>query len=61
MSQKIVFGLTLQTAQAVKEAVEKELARKFPDAQPVCRYRRDGIYQYVKQQEDAIVIMEEFL
>ncbi len=61
MSQKIVFGLTLPVAQDMKEAVEKEMMRKFPNVQSVCRYRREGIYQYVKQQEDTLIIMEEFL
>lgn len=61
MSQKIVFGLTLPVAQDIKEATEKEMTRLFPDIQSVCRYRREGIYQYVKQQEDTLIIMEEFL
>lgn len=61
MSQKIVFGLTLPVAQDMKAAVEKEMMRKFPNVQSVCRYRREGIYQYVKQQEDTLIIMEEFL
>lgn len=61
MSQKIVFGLTLPVAKDIKEAIEKEMMRLFPDIQSVCRYRREGIYQYVKQQEDTLIIMEEFL
>lgn len=56
-----MFGLTLPVAQDIKEATEKEMTRLFPDIQSVCRYRREGIYQYVKQQEDTLVIMEEFL
>lgn len=61
MSQKIVFGLTLPVAQNIKEEVEREVQRRSSDIQSVCRYRREGIYQYVKQQEDALIIMEEFL
>lgn len=56
-----MFGLTLPVAQDIKDATEKEMMRLFPDIQSVCRYRREGIYQYVKQQEDTLVIMEEFL
>lgn len=61
MSQKIVFGLTLPVAQNIKEEVEQEILHKLPDIQSVCRYRREGIYQYVKQQKDVLIIMEEFL
>lgn len=61
MSQKIVFGLTLPVAQNIKEAIEKEMMWLFSDIQSVCRYRREGIYQYVKQQKDSLIIMEEFL
>lgn len=56
-----MFGLTLPVAKDIKEAIEKEMMRLFPDIQSVCRYRREGIYQYVKQQEDTLIIMEEFL
>ena len=61
MSRKIVFGLTLSVAQNIKEEIEQEILRKISDIQSVCRYRREGIYQYVKQQEDVLIIMEEFL
>lgn len=61
MSQKLVFGLTLQVAQNIKEEVEREVLRKSSDIQSVCRYRREGVYQYVKQQEEVLIILEEFL
>ena len=54
MSRKIVFGLTLSVAQNIKEEIEQEILRKISDIQSVCRYRREGIYQYVKQQEDVL-------
>lgn len=61
MTQKVVFGLSLSVAQELKEAMEKEILQRFPGIQSVCRYRREGLYQYVKQQEEALVIMEEYL
>lgn len=61
MTQKVVFGLSLSVAQEFKEAMEKEMLQRFPGIQSVCRYRREGLYQYVKQQEEALIIMEEYL
>lgn len=59
--QKILFGLTLPVSQKIKDTVEGEVLRKFPEMQTVCRYRKEGIYQYVSQQESALIIMEENL
>ncbi len=47
--------------QKVKEGIEKEIFRKHPNVQSVCRYRKEGVYQYLKQQTDAVVIIEERL
>lgn len=59
--QKLLFGLTLPVSQKIKDTVEGELSRSFPGIQTVCRYRREGIYQYVTQQESTLIIMEENL
>lgn len=59
--QKLLFGLTLPVSEKVKDAVEDEVTRRFPGIQTVCRYRKEGIYQYVSQQDSVLVIMEENL
>lgn len=51
----------METNQKVREGIEKEVFRKYPEVQSVCRYRKEGVYQYLKQQEDAVVIIEEKL
>ena len=60
-SQKLLFGLSLGTAKKIKSQVEAEVLRKHPEMQTVCRYRKEGIYQYLKEQENVLVIMEENL
>lgn len=59
--QKLLFGLTLPVSQKIKDSVEGEVLRGFPGIQTVCRYRKEGIYQYVAQQESTLIIMEENL
>lgn len=59
--QKLLFGLSLGTAKKIKNQVETEILRKYPEMQTVCRYRKEGIYQYLKEQEHTLVIMEENL
>ncbi len=59
--QKLLFGLSLGTAKKIKSQVETEILRKYPEMQTVCRYRKEGIYQYLKEQENTLVIMEENL
>lgn len=59
--QKLLFGLTLPVSEKVKDAVEADVLRRSPGIQTVCRYRKEGIYQYVSQQDSAVVIMEENL
>lgn len=59
--QKLLFGLTLGISQKIKGQVEAEILRKSPEIQTVCRYRKEGIYQYLKEQENTLVIMEENL
>lgn len=59
--QKLLFGLKLDTAKKIKDKVETEILRKYPEMQTVCRYRKEGIYQYLKEQEHTLVIMEENL
>lgn len=51
----------METNQKVREGIEKEVFRKCPEVQSVCRYRKEGVYQYLKQQSDAVVIIEERL
>lgn len=59
--QKLLFGLSLGTAKKMKDQVEAEILQKYPEMQTVCRYRKEGIYQYLKEQEHTLVIMEENL
>lgn len=62
MERKIVFGLTLPVSRQVRGELEQTAARKIPCLQTVCRYRKEGIYQYAKQQqEEILIILEENL
>lgn len=62
MERKILFGLTLPVSRQIRGDLEQAAARKIPCLQSVCRYRKDGIYQYVKQQqEEILIILEENL
>lgn len=62
MERKIVFGLTLPVSRQIRGDLEQKAARKIPCLQTVCRYRKEGIYQYAKQQqEEILIILEENL
>lgn len=62
MERKILFGLTLPVSRQIRGDLEQAAARKIPCLQSVCRYRKDGIYQYAKQQqEEILIILEENL
>lgn len=62
LERKILFGLTLAVSKQIRNDLERTAARKIPCLQSVCRYRKDGIYQYVKQQpENVLIILEENL
>lgn len=62
MERKILFGLTLPVSRQIRGDLEQAAARKIPCLQSVCRYRKEGIYQYVKQQqEEILIILEENL
>lgn len=62
LERKILFGLTLAVNKQIRNDLERTAARKIPCLQSVCRYRKDGIYQYVKQQpENVLIILEENL
>ncbi len=62
MERKVVFGLTLPVSRQVRGELERTAARKIPCLQTVCRYRKEGIYQYAKQQqEEILIILEENL
>lgn len=58
---KILYGLTLNTAQKLKEPLETALNNAGREIQTVCRYRKEGIYQYAKEQKDILIILEENL
>lgn len=59
---KILYGLSLETSEKLREPLEQELGRKGKSLQTVCRYRKEGVYQYAKDQEDDILmILEENL
>ncbi len=62
MERKIVFGLTLPVSRQIRGDLEQAATRKIPCLQTVCRYRKEGIYQYAKQQQEAfLTILEENL
>lgn len=59
---KILYGLSLETSEKLREPLEQELGRKGKSLQTVCRYRKEGVYQYAKDQEgDILLILEENL
>lgn len=59
---KILYGLSLETSEKLREPLEQELGRKGKSLQTVCRYRKEGVYQYAKdQEEDILLILEENL
>lgn len=59
---KILYGLSLETSEKLKAPLEQELERKGKSLQTVCRYRKEGVYQYAKDQDDDILmILEENL
>lgn len=59
---KILYGLSLETSEKLREPLEQELGRKGKSLQTVCRYRKEGVYQYTKDQEkDILLILEENL
>lgn len=59
---KILYGLSLETSEKLREPLEQELGRRGKSLQTVCRYRKEGVYQYAKDQEDGILmILEENL
>lgn len=59
---KILYGLSLETSEKLREPLERELRRKGKGLQTVCRYRKEGVYQYAKDQaDDLLLILEENL
>lgn len=56
---KILYGLSLETSEKLREPLEQELERKGKSLQTVCRYRKEGVYQYVKDQEEGILLILE--
>lgn len=59
---KILYGLSLETSEKLREPLERELGRKGKVLQTVCRYRKEGVYQYAKDQvDDLLLILEENL
>lgn len=59
---KILYGLSLETSEKLRESLERELGRKCKGLQTVCRYRKEGVYQYAKDQaDDLLLILEENL
>lgn len=59
---KILYGLSLETSEKLRASLEQELEQKGKILQTVCRYRKEGVYQYAKEQEeDILLILEENL
>lgn len=56
---KILYGLSLETSEKLRESLEQELGRKGRSLQTVCRYRKEGVYQYAKDQEEGILLILE--
>lgn len=59
MERKILFGLTLPVSRQIRTDLEQAAARKIPCMQSICRYRKEGIYQYAKEQQEGILIILE--
>lgn len=56
---KILYGLSLETSEKLREPLEQELGRNGNNLQTVCRYRKEGVYQYTKDQEESILLILE--
>ncbi len=56
---KILYGLSLETSEKLREPLEQELGQKGNSLQTVCRYRKEGVYQYTKDQEESILLILE--
>lgn len=58
---RVVYGLTLETGKQLREEIERELREAGIEIISICRYRKDGIYQYVAEQKETVLILEEGL
>lgn len=56
---KILYGLSLETSEKLREPLERELKQKSKGLQTVCRYRKEGVYQYAKDHSDELLLILE--
>ncbi|MDE5824487.1 MAG: hypothetical protein K2H91_07385 [Lachnospiraceae bacterium] len=56
---KFLYGLSLETSEKLREPLEQKLGRKGKGLQTECRYRKEGVYQYAKDQEEGILLILE--
>lgn len=57
---RVVYGLTLETGK-LRAEIEQAAREAGVEIMPICRYRKEGIYQYMADQPESILILEENL
>lgn len=58
----ILYGLTLKISKSIRSEVEKRLEDRGYQFHAVCRYRKEGIYQYAAaSSNDITIVIEEDL
>lgn len=58
---RIVYGLTLETGKWLRAEIEYGAQAAGIVTIPICRYRKEGIYQYLTEQQESVLILEEGL
>ena len=58
---RVVYGLTLETGKRLRAEMEQAAREAGIEITPICRYRKEGVYQYMTEQQDSILILEERL
>lgn len=57
---RVVYGLTLETGKRLRIEIEQAARDAEIEILPICRYRKEGIHQYITEQQDqAALILEE--
>lgn len=58
---RIVYGLTLETGKWLRAEIEHGVQSAGIVTMPICRYRKEGVYQYMTEQQESVLILEEGL
>lgn len=62
LTVRVVYGLTMETGKRLRAEIEQAAREAEIEILPICRYRKEGIFQYtVEQQAQATFILEEGL